>query len=256
MTENQNRLSFAMIVINFISIIFLFSISITTFVYGNGQFTLLYLILYPLFLVSTILIIAKLQIGIILSLLISIIYCCLLTPEIGRYFVFEKGGTAYFWGIVFPYFLLLIIIALAISYFAEKSKFKNKIRLASILFSSSFLFFSIIERFDKNYSDNIFIDAEIDKNVNIKLICRPSFGDSDNFILTNNSSKLSNQIKNYGKYYQGSYFLSNTILVKNYRFKKLKSITITEINHRKIYPKITWKAEDIKGNIDFLEPTE
>ena len=114
--------------------------------------------------------------------------------------------------------------------------------------------FSIADRFDKDYSDNIFVDADIDKQGNVTLNCKPGFADTRTFTLTNNSKDFADQIKRYGEYYQGSYFLHSTTIKKNFRFSKLQTVTLTKIGDNKITPQLTWKIKEIKGDVDFLQP--
>lgn len=252
MTELQKQRKL-IIIINVISLLCLLSITITNFAYGIGKSYYLFLILYPLFLVSTILIIAKVRFGIILTLLISIIYCVLLSNEVGRYFVFNSTNYL-FWVLVLPYLLFLITIPLTTDYLIGKIKFKNFAILISLITSFVFIIYPVFDRYNKTYTKNIFVDAEINKSGQIKLNCKPGFGDSRVFVLINNSNEFQNQIKKQGEYNQGSYFITNAIFKTNYRFSKLKSITITKINGIKVNPELTWKVDNINGDTDFLIP--
>ncbi len=254
MTITQKQLRLIIIAINVLLLLSLYSITITTFAYGYGEMTYLYLVLYPLFLVSTILVIAKVRLGIILTFFTSIIYCFLLTTEVGRYFVFNSNNYVLFWILALPYLLFLITIPLTTTYLSDKIKFKNLLIIASFIISLCFIIYPIFDRYDKKYTNNIFVDAEINEIGLITLNCKPSFGDSRNFVLTNNSNEFQNQIKKYGEHYQGSYFLSNTIIRTNYKFDRLISITIIEFNNHKINSELTWKIDKIKGETDFLTP--
>jgi hypothetical protein len=66
--------------------------------------------------------------------------------------------------------------------------------------------------------------------------------------------EIEKQIKKYGEYYQGSYLLQNTKIKKNFRFSKLQSITLTKIGDNKISPQLTWTINEIKGDVEFLQP--
>jgi len=63
--------------------------TITIFAYGNGDMTLLYLLRYPVLFVSTILTIAKVRFGVLLTLSTVLTYSILLTSEVGKYFIFD-----------------------------------------------------------------------------------------------------------------------------------------------------------------------
>lgn len=127
-------------------------------------------------------------------------------------------------------------------------------KLTSIFLAIGILIFSISYRFNKDYSDSIFVDAEINEQGQITLNCKPGFADSRTFIVTTNLKEIEEQIKKHGEYYQGSYFLQNTKIKKNFRFSKLQSITLTKIGDNKISPELTWTTKEIKGDIEFLQP--
>ncbi len=254
MTKIQKQLRLIIITANIILFLNLFSITITTFAYGIGKMTYLYLALYPLLGIATILAIVKLRLGFVFTLFISLIYCFLLTNNVGHYFVFNSSNYVLFWIIVLPYFLSISIIPLTIAYLSNKLKSKNLIIIVSLIICFSFIIYPIIDRYNKEYTDTIFIDAEINKSGFTILNCKPGFADSRNFVLTNNSNELQKQIKKYGEYYQGSYFLSNTTIRTHYKFDKLISVTIVEINNNKLNPELTWRTNKIKGETDFLTP--
>ncbi len=254
MKEVQKQLRLVIITTNVILLLILFFITISAFAYGIGKVTYLYLILYPLFIVSTILIIVKLRLGTVLSFLIAIFYCVLLTNEVGRYFVFNFHNFILFWVLALPYLLFLILIPLTIIYLMDGKKYKNLFVLTSLIISFGFIIYPIFDRLDKKYEDNIYIEVKISKAGKIILYCRPSFGDSRNFILINNSNEFENQIKKYGEYYQGTFYLKNTIVTTNFRFNQLKSLTITKINDKVLIPELIWKKEQILGDTEFLTP--
>lgn len=254
MTKSQKQIRLIIITTNVILLVSLFSITITTFAYGIGEMTYLYLTLYPLLFIATILAIAKLRIGLIFTLIISLIYCFLLTNNVGYYFIFNSRNHVLFWIIALPYFLSISIIPLTTIYLSDRVKFNNFLIIVSFIISLCFIIYPILDRYEKDYTNTIFIDAEINKGGLITLNCKPGFADSRNFIVTNNSNELQKQIKKFGEYYQGSYFLSNTIVRTHYKFDKLISVTIVEINNNKLIPELTWKTKKIKGETDFLTP--
>jgi hypothetical protein len=254
MTKIQTQLRLIIITLNVILLLSLFSITITTFAYGIGKMTYLYLALYPLLVIATILAVAKLRLGFIFTLFISLIYCFLLTNDVGYYFIFNLNNYALFWVIALPYFLSTTIISLTTIYLSEKFKLKKSLIIVSLIICSCFIIYPILDRYEKEYTDTIFVNAEINKSGFITLNCKPGFADSRFFVVTNNSNELQNQIKKYGEYYQGGYFLSNTVVSTYYKFDKLISVTIVKINNNKLNPEFTWKTDKIKGETDFLTP--
>jgi len=143
---------------------------------------------------------------------------------------------------------------LAVSFLIVNFKFAEVVKFTSITLALGIFIFSIADRFNKDYSDRIFVDAEINEYGQITLNCKPSFADSRTFIVTTDLDGIEKQIKKYGEFYRGSYFLHNTKIKKNFRFSKLRSITLTKIGDDIISPQLTWKANEIKGDISFLQP--
>ena len=205
-------------------------------------------------LLSTILIIAKVRIGYFLTLLTALTYAILLNSEVGEYLTFNFNNNILFWVLLFPYVTFLALIPLTIMLLALNSKFAETLRLTSILFAIGIFIFSIAERFNKDYVDSIFIDSEISELGYITLKCSPSFGDSRTFVVTTESKEFEEQIRKYGEFYQGSYFLQNTKIKKNFRFSRLQSITLTKIGDTIISPQLTWTTKEIKGDVNFLQP--
>ena len=228
--------------------------TVAIFAWGAGDTTVLYLLLYPTFLLSTILIIAKVRIGYFLTLLTALTYAILLNSEVGEYLTFNFNNNILFWVLLFPYVTFLALIPLTIMLLALNSKFAETLRLTSILFAIGIFIFSIAERFNKDYVDSIFIDSEISELGYITLKCSPSFGDSRTFVVTTESKEFEEQIRKYGEFYQGSYFLQNTKIKKNFRFSRLQSITLTKIGDTIISPQLTWTTKEIKGDVNFLQP--
>lgn len=226
----------------------------TTFAWGVGDTTLLYLLLYPIFLIATILIIAKIRLGYFLTFLIAFTYAVLLTNEVGEYLIFNLQNNVLFWVLLLPYLTFLILIPLTAIFLTINLKFAKQVKLTSIILAFGIFIFSIGDRFDKDYSDSIFINAEINIQGQITLNCKPGFADSRIFSVTANSKEFEGQVKKYGEFYQGSYFLQNVTIKKNFRFCKLQSITLTKIGDNIMSQHLTWTTKEIKGDIDFLQP--
>jgi hypothetical protein len=68
------------------------------------------------------------------------------------------------------------------------------------------------------------------------------------------SGRYKEQIKEFGELFQGSYFLQNTRISKNFRFTKLKSITIKQFGDNELKNHFTWTKEELNGDTEFLQP--
>lgn len=253
-TKKLRQLRPTIILTSIVGLLSFFSMTITTFAWGVGDTTLLYLLLYPTFLLSTILVIAKVRLGYFLTFLTAFTYAILLTSEVGKYLIFNFHNNVLFWVLLLPYLTFLTLIPLTAIFLTANFKFAKTVKLTSIILALGLFIFSIGERFNKDYSDNIFVDAEINKQGQITLNCKPGFADSRTFIVTTNLKEIEEQIKKYGEFYQGSYFLQNTKIEKNFRFSKLQSITLTKIGDNIISPQLTWTTKEIKGDVEFLQP--
>lgn len=253
-TKKLRQLRLTIILTSIVGLFSFFSMTITTFTWGVGDTTLLYLFLYPTFLLSTILVIAKNRLGYFLTLLTALTYSILLISEVGKYLVFNFYNNVLFWVLFLPYLTFLALIPLTAIFLTANYKFATTIKLTTILLATRIFIFSIADRFNKDYYDSIFVEAEINAQGQITLNCKAGFADSRTFIVTTNSKEIEEQIKKYGEYYQGSYFLQNTKIGKNFRFSKLQSITLTKIGDNNISPQLTWTIKEIKGDVDFLQP--
>jgi hypothetical protein len=253
-SEKLRKLRLTIILISIAGLLSFLSMTVTTFAYGVCDTTLAYLLLYPTFLISTILIVAKVRIGYFLTLLTSLTYSILLTSEVGKYLIFDFNNDVLFWVLLIPYFTFLALIPLTAIFLTANNKFAKTITPTTILLAIGIFIFSITDRVNKDYSDSIFVDAEINPKGQITFNCKPGFADSRTFIVTSNLKEMGEQIKKYGEFYQGSYFLHNTKIKKNFRFSKLQSITLTKIGDNTISPQLTWTTKEIKGDIEFLQP--
>ena len=250
----MRKLRVTIIIMSIVAIISLLSMTLTVFAWGIGKNVYFFLILYLALLISIILIIAKTRVGYLLTLAVCLSYAILLTNDVGEFLVFNFKNYVLFLVLLLPYLSVLILIPLTITYLTFRIKNGKWIRRTAIVLALCFLIYPIADRYNKDYSDSIFIDAEIRKEGQIILNCKPSFADSRIFVLSTNSKKLEEQIKAHGEFYQGSYFLPNTQIIKNFQFNTLKSITLKEVGDNKLTPELTWTANEIKGDVDFLQP--
>ncbi len=241
-------------ILTVIGLLSLFSLTMTALAWGTADTTIYYLLLYPILFITTILIIANARVAFFLIIAIAIAYAILLNRDIGEFLVFNSHNNILYLVLALPYFALLTLIPFTTSYLTATSKQKGIFVMAAIIVTLSFPIFAIAERYNMTYSDNIFVDAEITDQGQVILNCKPGFADTRAFIVTTNSSKIADQIKKYGEYYQGSYFLHNTTIRKDYRFSNLKSVTLSKIGNNKIVPEQTWTSDEIKGDVSFLKP--
>jgi hypothetical protein len=250
--RKNRQLRLAIIITSIVALLSLFSLTMTTLAWGTADTTIYFLLLYPVLFITTILLIANIRFAHFLIVVIGIIYAALLNREIGKLFVFESHNNILYLVLALPYFALLTLVPLTISYLTATSKHKRIFVTTATIIAISFPTFAIAERYNMNYSENIFIDAEISDQGQVTLNCKPGFADSRTFIVTSNSSTIADQMRKYGEYYQGSYFLHNTTIKKNYRFSKLKSVTLTKVGNHEIVPVVTWTVDEIKGDASFL----
>lgn len=253
-TKEMKNIRLAIILTSIVGLLSSFSFTVTTFAYGIGDSTIPILLLYPTFILSTMLVIANIRLGYFLTLLISLSYLVLLTSEVGYFVVFNFQNSVLLAVLLLPYIAFLTIIPLTTIYLTQDLKKRKLFQLGAIILSIGFFIFAIIDRQNKDYYGNIFIDADISGNGEIILNCKPGFADSRTFVIKTKSEELEEQIKKYGEFYQGSYFLQNTKISKNFRFTELKSITIKQFGDHKLKIKLTWSTNELNGNTEFLKP--
>jgi len=249
--QKQERLSVK--IISVVALLSLFSLTMTAFAWGTANTTIYFLLIYPVLFITTILIIANIRFAYFLIIAIAISYGTLLNYNIGDFLVFNYHNNVLYLVLALPYFSLLTLVPLATSYLTTKSKHKKVFVTITLIIALGFPTIAIVERYNMDYFSYTFIDAKISNQGQVTLNCRPGFADIRTFIVTANSLKLADQIKKYGEYYQGSYFLHTTIK-KKYRFGELKSVTLTKIDSNKLVPELTWTTNEIRGDISFLKP--
>lgn len=253
-TKEMKKIRLAIILTSIVGLLSSFSFTVTTFAYGIGDNTIPILLLYPTFLLSTILIIANVRLGFYLTMLTALTYLFILTNEVGYFLVFNFHNSVLLAVLLLPYITFLTLIPLTTIYLTQNLRQKKFFHLGSVIVAIGFFIFAIVDRLNENYYGNIFIDAEISDNGEIILNCKPGFADSRTFTIKTKSDELEEQIKKYGEFYQGSYFLQNTRISKNFRFTELKSITIKQFGDHRLKNELTWSRNEINGNTEFLKP--
>src|SRR5690606_5005060 len=253
-TKEIKKLRLAIILTSIVGLLSSFSVTVTTFAYGIGDNTLPILLLYPTFILSTILVITKVRLGYILTLLTSLTYLIFLTSEVGYFVVFNFQNSVLLAVLLLPYIAFLTLVPLTTTYLTQNLRQKKMFQLGAMVLSIGFFVFAIVDRQNKDYYGNIFIDAKITDSGEIILNCKPGFADSRTFTIKTKSKELEDQIMEFGELYQGSYFLQNTRISKQFRFTKLKSITIKQFGDNELKNHLTWTKEELNGDIEFLQP--
>lgn len=242
------------LVISLVGVLSLFSVTVTTFAWGTGDTTILFLLLYPALIISTILIIAKRRFGYILTLGIAFAYAVLLTTHVGQFFIFDFNNSVLLLVLVLPYLVVLALIPLTTAFLFGSRKKGKAVIIASLIIAFGIPLFSLAERANMNYRDSVFAEFTTDSSGIIKVTCKPQPSDTRIFYLTSSSKELADVAKAEGTFLIDYYYVANTIIEKNYRFRKLQSLTIKKLNNRELRQPLTWKADEIRGDISFLEP--
>jgi len=110
----------------------------------------------------------------------------------------------------------------------------------------------VFDRYDKDYRDSIFIEVTLTDGNEAKLICKPSFADSREFKLNTDSKDLIETAKKQGDFLHGSYLISNVGIRKHFKFHRLVSLTITDLNGTELKNELTWEKDKLNGDISFL----
>lgn len=244
------------ILVNVVGLISSLPLLTTMFAYGVGDNNSMFLYFPNLIVlgIATILNFFKRKLGYYLTIIAATIGSILLTNEVGYFLIFNLQNSVLLLILLLPYISFVTLIPLTTIYLTQNSGQKKIIQISAIIFAVGIFLFAIADRYNKNYFDNIFINAEISEQGQITLNCKPGFADSRTFIITTESKELEDQIKKYGEYYQGSYFIHSTKISKNFRFRELKSITIKQFGNHKLTNQLTWTKDKLNGETDFLQP--
>jgi len=254
LTDIQKRNRLAIIIVSVIGLLSSFSFTMTVFAWGNGETTIYYLLLYPAFLITTILVIAKVRFAYFLTIILALAYATILNKEIGDYFIFRSYNDVLIWVLVLPYLAFLALVPLTILFLVVENQRKRLFTLTALIVALSFPIFAIAERFDMDYTDSICMDFNITESGLIRITGKPGFADNRQFTITTNSRELAKTIKDEGELFYGSYVFVNTRVTKNFRFSKFQSLTIKKLKDKRLDFDLIWSADEIKGDISFLKP--
>jgi len=175
-----------------------------------------------------------------------------LTPDIGEFLIFKLDNLALFGVLLIPYLTLLVLTPLTIKYLTTNSKQGPLVLKLAIALSIGFLFYAVLDRYDKDYRDSIFIELTLTDGDEAKLVCRPGFADTRGFKISTDSRNLIEVAKKRGDFLHGSYLLSNVGITKRFKFDKLISVTITDLGGEDLNEKLTWDKEKLNGDTSFL----
>ncbi len=189
-----------------------------------------------------------------LTLGISLAYAVLLARHVGQYFVFDFQNSVLLLVLVLPFMMTIALIPLTTAFLFIRQKRGNAIIAFSIIIALSIPLFSLAERANMNYQSSVFAEFTIDNKGTVNITCKPQPSDTRIFYLTSKSKELADVAKAKGTFLIDHYYVANTIVEKNYRFRKLHSLTIKKLEDKGLRLPLTWKAEQIKGDISFLEP--
>lgn len=231
-----------------------YSFIVTIFAYGGGEYTWVYLILYPLLLAAIILMIAKVNFGYLLNVMVAVCYSLLLTNSVGESFLYGDGNSILLLVIVLPYFLFLMMIPLSVCRLIFGANAFRSIVYVSILATLSIPLYLIVDRYDRDYTDSLFADVELKKDGTMLIKCKPGFADSRSFVVESDSQELYKAVKQHGESYKGSYFVMDLRLTKNFNFRNFRSLSIKQVNKYKLRSTLTWNKDELKGDSSFLFP--
>lgn len=254
LTEKQKRLRLAIIIVSVIGLLSSFSITMTVFAWGTSDTTIYYLLFYPAFLITTILVITKVRFAYFLTIFLALAYATLLNREVGNYVIFRFYNDVLIFVLVLPYLAFLTLVPLTTSYLTAGIKRRKIFITTALVMALSFPMYAIAERFDMDYADSICMDFDIQDNGQIRITGKPGFADTRQFKITTNSKELAAAIKDQGELFYGSYVFVNTRIIRNFRFSKFQSLTIKKLKDKQLDFDLTWKATEIKGDVSFLKP--
>lgn len=145
-TKKIKNIRLAIILISIVGLLSSFSITVTTFAYGIGDNTIPILLLYPTFILSTILVIANIRLGYFLTLLTVLTYSIMLTSEVGYFLVFNFQNSVLLAVLLLPYLAFLTLIPLPVTYLTKNLGQKKTFQIGAIALSIGFFIFSIADR--------------------------------------------------------------------------------------------------------------
>lgn len=228
----------------------------TMFAYGIGdnEIMALYFPSYVVLGIATVINLFKWKIGYYLTIISALICSLLLIKDVGYFLIFEPNNYILYLILFLPFILFLSLIPITVVYLTSNYHKNKLIAMSSIFFAFGIFSYTIIDRYNQSFNNLIFIEANISDEGIISLNCRPGFGDSRNFSIKTKSNNLEADIKNYGMFYKGDYFLDNTKVLTHFRFSKLKSITLVKFGNHTLANQFTWTKSELIGNTDFLKP--
>lgn len=250
-TEKKQRLVIKILCVT--GLLSLFSLTMTTFTWGVGDYTIHFLILYPILFITTILVFANLTIAYYLTVFIAFSYLLLLNRDFGDLVIFKSHNAILYFVLGLPYFTMLFLILTVTVYLSREIRYRKVVFLTATLITATFPIYAVADRYNMNYSDSVFAEYKIHENGMVEITCKPQPSDTRQFLLTSNSQELATVAKQQGTFLI-DYYYANTGVKKNYQFKEFRSLTITRVKDIKLEKPLTWNADDIEGDVSFLSP--
>ena len=100
-------------------------ITITTFAYGMGSYTWVYMILYPTLLLAIFLLIRKVELGYYIVYVTVLIYAVLFLEDVEKYLVFDIRSESLMYVLFLPFIGALLLLALIPAYIVRLKKFSK-----------------------------------------------------------------------------------------------------------------------------------
>lgn len=193
----------AIIALSIVGILSITPVTITVFAYGLGYSGYIFTFAYLFLITSTFLIIAKTQLGYYLVPIVSFTYIYQLIGEVEHFLIFESTNYSLAGTLLLPYLVFLALILLCVIYLTTHLKYRRFYISTSLVVIMGILLYPLVDGFNKNYYDNVFIMAEF-TDQNIELNVKPGFADSRSFTIVTSDKEIGKQIIEYGEYHQGS----------------------------------------------------
>lgn len=100
-------------------------ITITTFAYGMGSYTWVYMILYPTLLLAIFLLIRKVELGYYIVYVTVLIYAVLFLEDVEKYLMFDIRSESLMYVLFLPFIGAVLLLALIPTYLVRLKKFSS-----------------------------------------------------------------------------------------------------------------------------------
>jgi hypothetical protein len=247
LTVKQKRLRLIIIILNILALISVFTISIAVLAVSSKLPVPPYLLLYIILFISTILIIAKAKTGFLLTLVVAILFGLFLMGKVSEELFFYKPGNYSIYNVlIVPLVLFLTLIPLTIKYLVHAYDLPKYLLYISIIFVLLFPSYILFDHLNKDYPYSVMAHVRFEKDGTMKITCTPGPG-TEEFYITSNSDELAEAVKTTAESYAGIYIISDLAIIKTFRFNTFHSLTIEEVNGKRLSNAVTIRAQAIQG---------